>query len=238
MSKAVNDLDAILSSILYNKVSDDISLVKLIFANYDNITTFINNTHFSTNINKLASCFDLNNDGTFSEADLEYLKELDMVTVLKIVNAASLVTQVLKELGAVKLDISNEQFLDLSYRVILYSIFLPLIKNNNNFKVWLEKGRNKELLMESLRTLYNLILTSEDAKNAVSKIMNAFKSKCSCFSAKTVVSQEKVNEISKQVNTELKHVNMANDVYTTKKHLAELQKQMETLKKNLDNSSQ
>ena len=183
------------------------------------------------NINKIAKCLDLNGDGTYSIDDLEYLKNLDMVTILQMINAATYVVQLLRQITTskdVKLD--NKGMIDLAFKVLMYAIFVPLAENSSGFREWAFRNNNKNLLVQTLETLYNVMCTSEDVANVVSSIYKSFKKKCCYFCISKSKRQQTLNTLQSNVTEHVKQLSKATQAYNNTKRIQALESQLAELK--------
>lgn len=227
------NLNSLLDVIITKQTVTPEMVFDLVFQNGTTSPSEFNSEILQQNIKKLSNCFDLNGDGTFTVDDLDYLKSMDMVTILKIVNASTYIVQLIKELKSVKMDVKTT--IDLTYKVIVYATLLPLAINSGSFRSWALRNNNKALLIQSLETIYNIVSTSDDAAKAVSDIVKMFKSKgfCSCMSApadKTAV----VTDIQTKVSTEISQVLHTNQTHVTKKRICELEAQLASLRSALE----
>jgi glyceraldehyde-3-phosphate dehydrogenase/erythrose-4-phosphate dehydrogenase len=139
----------------------------------------------------------------------------------------------MKELSNIKLD--TKSTIDLTYKVIVYAAILPLAVNSASFKTWATKNNNKNLLVQSLETIYYIASTSDDAAKAVTDVLKLFKSKCgcSCFSVpldKTAT----VATIQAKVSSEVAQVLRVNQAYTADKRISDLEAQLAALKATTD----
>jgi len=178
MAQKLFSLDLLMESLLANETISQEQIYNLIFNDgFETIFDGVDMTIVSKNISKISMCFDLNSDGVLDSKDLEYLKNLDVLTILKIVNAAKYFLEIINSLTQMRFN--NNQKVDLIFRIIVYASILPLTKNSEEFKNWLRRNNNKDLLLEGLNLIYTSMSASTTIKNTLNKI-NFSKILC-CF---------------------------------------------------------
>jgi len=187
LTKMIND-ESINVGTVYN----------VIFDNGTRVPSGMNKAELSGCVTKLSACFDLNGDGTYSTADLEYLKKMDMLTIMKIINGATSIVHLLKELA--KINIDRATFIDLTFRMIVYATLLPMAEHCAEFRVWAKEGNNKTLLVESISVFHNMIESSDIIGNAVDGILAAIKSRCTCCLS---APKPSIQEIQTNINTNI-----------------------------------
>lgn len=208
---------------LANDENIDVNTVfNVIFDNGLKVPNGLNKDQLMMSVKRLSACFDLNGDGTYTPADLEYLKRMDMVVILKIANGASYTVQFLRDLA--KIDIDRQTFIDLTFRLIVYATLLPLADHCAEFKVWINQGQNKELLLQALNTLHNMIESSDAIANAVDSILKAVKKRCPCFSA-----PNDPQDVQMKINAELSQVTTVNQLHTTQQTIERLTSRLNAL---------
>ena len=111
-----NTLDTILNLSNINKKN----IFTLIFITEQTLFDGIDNKIIDDNIHKISHCFDLNGDWTLDYKDLEYLKNLDLSSIIKIVNATRYFIEIIETLQ--EINFSAQQKINLVYRIIIYSI--------------------------------------------------------------------------------------------------------------------
>lgn len=232
---SLRNLNELLTAIVNENTIDNEQLFKLVFNGDFPLPSGSANPTFTKYIGKLSSCFDLNNDGKYTNEDLEYLKQMDMVTIMKIINAAAYLSQMMKETGT--LNLSKEQFIMFTYKTVVYALMVPLALKNDGFKVWLKRDRNQELLVQSLETLQNVLESSEVMNNVATNVLNAFKEGglCSCFSKKAVETpEERIKKAEKLLNENVAQVERNTKLHNTQKDVATLKAELAELQKKLD----
>lgn len=173
----------------------------------------------SENIAKLSRCFDLNGDGTYDHEDLEYFKQMDMITILKIINASSYLTQLTKELSGVSFN--NTITSDLVFKVIIYAIVYPLI-GCEKFIEWGGRNNNKELFLEALESIYNVIKASGVVSSVAKKVKNMFSGCCKSSSVKDDV----ICDLEVHISKEVCKIEQANKQHLLEKKLLKLQEEV------------
>ena len=174
---------------------------------------------FEDNLKKLSLCFDLNGDGVYTVEDLEYFKTLDMLIILKLVNATSYVMQLLPNLTSVSADLNTE----IVFKLIVFAAVLPATANISSFREWLNRSQNKNLLIECFETIKNTIKASVDAKKVMECASQIFQT-TSCGKKKNIV-----GEITKIVSNDVSTIVMNNKTYLTDKKISELEKKLSEL---------
>lgn len=222
------DLNMLINAIINDKTEEIKTIYEFVFGNYyDKLS--MSNSNFIKNIEQLASCFDLNDDGVYSLDDLKYLKNLDANTIMKIVNAAIYIGQLINELKNV--EIHANDMVDLTYRVIVYAILVPLLKNSKEFmQNWLNENNNREQLIQYLTILHKTILTSAKITNVVSFVIKYVKSHCSCVRQHN--STKNIDTINRMVTSEVSEINRINSIYTQKKLMRNMNIQLNFLLNN------
>ena len=196
-------LDLILVTLINKETITKENIYNLIFNDgFETLFDGVDDTIISKNIEKISMCFDLNGDGHLDERDLEYLKNLDIVSILKIVNAVTYFIEIVKSLTQIKLN--TKQKIDLIYRIIVYSAILPLTKNLEKLRTWLKRSNNKELLIAGLELIYNSLQSSDKVKSVVNKISLPNLFPC-CFKKSNIVNlEEKINSNITNIHSEYK----------------------------------
>lgn len=195
MSQKIFSLELLLTSLLANETITQEQIYNLIFTDgFESLFDGIDITIVSKNMSKLSLCFDLNGDGVLDTNDLLYLKNLNIITISKIVNSAKYLLEIINSMTQVKFN--NNHKTELIFRIIVYAYILPLTKNSEDFKLWLRKNNNKDLLIEGLNLIYTSMTTSRIIKNSLKKI--DFSKIFSCFIKKNLIPnifklEEKIN---------------------------------------------
>jgi len=189
-----NTIDTILNLSNINKKN----IFTLVFITEQTLFDGIDNKIIDENVNKISKCFDLNGDGTLDIKDLEYLKNLDLASIIKIVNATRYFIEILETLQ--EINFTTQQKINLVYRIIIYSILLSLTTNLDTFKSWLNTNNNRQLLIDILELINTTLTSSSQINNLFSKI-NFNKIFC-CFKRENQTS--KVLNLQTRINSEMK----------------------------------
>jgi len=225
MNPTMSNLDGLLDAIISNPTISSDDLFDLVFGDLK-LSFSSKNQLFSDNVAKLASCFDLNGDGTFSYDDLEHFKSFDLSVLLNLTSAATYIAQLIAQLS--RLNLNTDSSLNLTHRVLVYATLLPIATNSTSFRLWALQNNNKKLLVDSLNTLYNLICASSDVTSIVKNTLNLFKSKCkcSCFSSSVPISSTTFEDT---VTFAVTQVAKVNKIHMATVRIAELETQVAAL---------
>jgi hypothetical protein len=153
---------------------------------------------FDTYIKKLSLVFDFNGDGCFDENDLEYFKTQDVPQIIYSC------IQVIKTLYVVsenvfQVHLSKDNVIDISYRIIVYTLFLPL-SENENFRAFIRKPNGQTILSSILDTLYIAVSTSAVVSNTVEEAVDYIANELNCCGCcnKCKVISKKIIEFGKK----------------------------------------
>ena len=189
-----NTLDTILNLSNINKKN----IFTLIFITEQTLFDGIDNKIIDDNIAKISRCFDLNGDGTLDFKDLEYLKNLDLSSIIKIVNATRYFIEIIETLQEINFTV--QQKINLVYRIIIYAVLLSLTNNLDNFKSWLNSNNNRQTLIECLELINTTLTGTTQIVNLFNKIN--FKKIFCCFNRENQTT--KVLNLQTHINTEMK----------------------------------
>lgn len=189
-----NTLDTILNLSTINKKN----IFTLVFITEQTLFDGIDNKIIDDNINKISRCFDLNGDGTLDEKDLEYLKNLDLSSIIKIINATRYFIEIIETLQETKFN--TQQKINLVYRIIIYAVLLALTTNLNNFKTWLDKNNNRQTLIDAIELINTTLTGSSQVVNLFNKI--DFNKIFCCFKKTNQTTQ--VINLQTKINSEMK----------------------------------
>jgi hypothetical protein len=191
-----NTLDTILNLSNINKKN----IFTLVFITEQTLFDGIDNKIIDENIQKISKCFDLNGDGTLDFKDLEYLKNLDLSSIIKIVNATRYFIEIIETLQ--EINFTAQQKINLVYRIIIYSVLLSLTNNVDNFKSWLNDNNNRQSLIDVLELINTTLTGSSQIINLFNKIN--FKKIFCCFTRENQTT--KVLNLQTRINTEMKDI--------------------------------
>lgn len=183
---------------------------------------------FDSYVTKLAHIFDLNGDGRFDEKDLEYFKSQDLT---KIIYSCTQMIEILHTISTsiFQVQITKDTVINISFRILLYTILLPLCESEN-FKKFIKDDAGRFIINTILDTLYSTISASSAISGIVDDSIDyitAQISKCTCCK-KFINTSKQILSLNKEIDDALAlPMKIKND--TQVKTILELKNQLNNL---------
>lgn len=142
---------------------------------------------FTNTVKQLMHVFDANGDGYVTKADFLLFKVQPYETILRSLAKIILVLNKMdKTMFKIKLD--RDALIDISYRIIIYGIFTPIVTKDKEFRDFIVSPDGAMLMGEILSYVKTVLQSSQMVGQAVDGAIKLLSSGCGgCCSAKTQV---------------------------------------------------
>lgn len=182
------------------------TLKNLLFAdNKINSDGFLNSDEFKNSVSLLSSLFDFNKDGTLDAKDIEFFKKncTNLSFMINLVNSGICVTNTLVNTFSTA-KFTKSDLLNIGMKIIVYSLFVPLVTSENFLKWCTEKGlddekTNLDVVFDVINMIYNYVNTSSTVANIADKLAKKLINS-SCCSKKTNPDQVASEEFAKSAS--------------------------------------
>lgn len=190
------------------------------------LTKYIDAPNFKNNLSVVVEEIVKDRDGNnrFTLEDLNLIKD-DLLSISSIVNGILLVLNSIPEL---KVEYDSGVTEELVFKVLTYIILVVIPKETG--KVW--KEEEKELVVDLILSIYQLILSSKIAKDLSNNILNWFKKKglCRCLGGqvdKDAIFEEKAPQVKANIRST---VQKQRDTAELRAEIINLRKEVNDLK--------
>jgi len=183
----VNALQNMANKIVLAEAFTIEDLFRAVLGEVANIPTGMAETQFTQTVKQLMYVFDANGDGAVTKADFLLFKVQPYETILRSLAKIILVlNKIDKTMFKIKLD--RDALIDISYRIIIYGIFTPIVTRDKEFRSFIISTEGSMLMGEILSYVKSVLQSSQMVGQAVDGAIKLLSSSCSkCCSAKTQV---------------------------------------------------
>jgi len=213
-AKSQSDIASALKSVASLCSTNKITTEELFGALFKKIVTETGSTieYFNNLAQKILNIFDVNGDGVISGDDVTWFKQHEMSSI---VGASMKIVVVVNEIDSskFKFTLTSKKLIDISYKIIIYSIFLPLVTNSEGFVNFINSDDGYMILAELLNYTYTTLTTSDAVANVAKEALLYFEKPASswgCCTASTVKSEpiqpKTTDEVTNMAYTDLSKV--------------------------------
>lgn len=161
---------------------------KLIKSALEIPTEIFENSGINTTLQKIADLLDINGDGKYTVEDFEILgeelKKGDISLYVHILSTLFGLVYNFIGLSKMKLSMSTDEIIDISIKLVLYGMLIPIMKCQD-VSVWAKqknsKGKtNLDSLFVLLETIYTFLITAKSVKDMINSVIKFLSTKCNC----------------------------------------------------------